>query len=386
MDNGLAEVRTRVSSIARGLRARGAEVDGVVVDNETTLHASHFVQNPGSYAAIQADPRWPALADSLGLPRRFADPTWGSSLYFDWTSKLAGRFDQALNSAVYMPMREVFPSVQCSNYCSGPITPTAAWPDVHGHLDKRTTAGFGTHDSEEFYGWTTPARAQRTAGSAETSDPWRAFRVEIAKARGMAASSPRPKHAWIGASSWSGESWAKVSLYGSGLWEEMLLQIGMHGIETFLVYSPYLPSASAEETRSRISLVDGDQDRVQLAIAELNQTAGACSSVRTDSPRVDWNSSAVMTGRVIGNETLWRISVSEKNSIAEITFDDGRRIEVQSDAGRYGTWVKLPKAMRPVSVRSSERSSAIDLGTSAAGAASPESSNQSPSRLDRAAR
>jgi hypothetical protein len=352
MDHGISEVRSRVQAIMSGLKSRGAVVDAVVVDNETTLHSSFFIQRPGSFAAIQADPRWPATAASLGLPVKLPDVSWGSDAYFRWNQVMAGRFDRAMNAAVYQPIRNAYPNAACSNYCSGPILPGFAWPDTHGHLDLRATNGFGTHDSEEFYGWTTPNRTRKTTGQSATTDPWRSFRAEMVKARGMFASSARPKHAWIGAKSWPGEEWGRVSLHGSAYWEEMILQLGMHGISTFLLYSPYLPADTAEVTNLRISTVDSDQDRMQGPLDELNDIAGACSDVRVPVPPISWDSQVIISGRRVGSEVLYRVSFESGISSAELGFKDGSTVNVYPDSRGTGTWLKLPasKVLERISV------------------------------------
>jgi hypothetical protein len=350
MDIGIADTRQKVKGIMDGLKARGVVLDGVIVDNETTLHVSHYIQTPGSFAAIQADPRWPALATSLGLPTKFTDINWGSDLYFKWTQVMAGRFDQALNAAVFAPIRSAFPNAVCSNYCSGAIAPGKAWPDVHGHLDLRTTAGFGTHDSEEFYGWTTSNRTSKVTGSLPASAAWRAFRLELVKIRAMRASSSRPKHAWIGAKSWAGEDWGKVSLFGSGLWEEMVLQLGISGVNTYLLYSPYLPGQSKEVTGQRISIVDSDQDRLQNVLAELNEFAGDCSDVCALSPMPSWNDSVLVSGRVSPRGIVWRISFAEEVQSAEVRFSDGEVVVVRPDVGKFGTWLTRAVSKRIITV------------------------------------
>ena len=350
MDRGIVETRARVLAIMTGLKSRGVDLNGVIVDNETNLHVSHFIQAPGSFDAIQSDPRWPALASSLGLPVQLPIISWGSDLYFKWTQVMSGRFDQAMNAGVYEPIRSIYPQAQCSNYCSGAIRPGSAWPDLHGHLDVRETRGFGTHDSEEFYGWTTPNRTNKTMGAKLCSEPWRAFRAEVMKVRGMFASSSRPKHAWIGASSWPGETWGKVSLYGSDYWDETVIQLGMHGINTFLLYSPYLPGSTADVTSQRVSLVDSDQDRMQMILGELNQFAGACSDIRVKSPAVGLNDRVIIGGRTDGTQIVWRISFERSVDSATLRFADGSTLTVQPDQGRLGTWLTLSAARLPVAV------------------------------------
>jgi hypothetical protein len=91
MDNGIATVRARVQGLMRRLVSLGAPIDGIVLSNETTLHAACFLGRDGALAAIQNDPRWPALARSMGLPTTIVDMDWGTDKYFQWTERMSGR-------------------------------------------------------------------------------------------------------------------------------------------------------------------------------------------------------------------------------------------------------------------------------------------------------
>jgi hypothetical protein len=260
------------------LRQLGAPVDGVAVDNETTLHAASFLGRGGALAAIQADPRWPALAKSMGLPAQITAMSWGSDLYFLWTERMAGRFDAAMNQAVFQPIRAAYPNALVSNYCSNRVSAAFASPDVNGHLDRRSTAGFGTHDNHEFYGWSAPAKIARFAGIDPVDQSWLSFRAEVHRIRGMNASSARAKSAWIAARSWPGEPWGPVAFAGTAMWDELVLQLGMHGVRQFLEFSPEAAGMSAQD-----NLVQRASDRAALdaLLGELDENVGGAGSGTT---------------------------------------------------------------------------------------------------------
>ena len=114
MDAGIAMVRARVQTAMQRLKALGAPIDGIAIDNETTLHAANFLGTPGSLAAIERDPRWPALASSMGLPLRVSDMSWGSPVYYLWTERMAARFDAAMNAAPW-PLTGITPVLSDPN-------------------------------------------------------------------------------------------------------------------------------------------------------------------------------------------------------------------------------------------------------------------------------
>jgi hypothetical protein len=335
IDRGVQTVRTRVGAAMQRLKQLGASVDGVAVDNETTLHAAHFLSNDGSLAAIQSDPRWPALAKSMGLPAQLTGMSWGSDLYFLFTERMAGRFDAAMNQAVFQPIRAAFPNAVVSNYCSNRVTAAHASPDVNGHLDRRASAGFGTHDNHEFYGWSAPAKIARFAGVDPVNQSWLSFRAEVHRIRGMNASSHRAKSAWIAARSWPGESWGPVAFAGTALWDELVLQLGMHGVRQFLEFSPEAPGMSSHE-----NLVQRASDRAALdaLLAELNDTVAGAGAGFLTSQQPSWNDRVIATGRIVGERVVWRFSFAEGVKGVTVTMDDGTQVYLSPDEDRRGTW------------------------------------------------
>jgi hypothetical protein len=335
IDRGVHTVRARVGAAMQRLKQLGASVDGVAVDNETTLHAAHFLSHDGALAAIQSDPRWPALAKSMGLPAQLTGMSWGSDLYFLFTERMAGRFDAAMNQAVFQPIRAAFPNAVVSNYCSNRVTAAHASPDVNGHLDRRASAGFGTHDNHEFYGWSAPAKIARFAGVDPVDQSWLSFRAEVHRIRGMNASSTRAKSAWIAARSWPGESWGPVAFAGTAMWDELVLQLGMHGVRQFLEFSPEAAGVSAQD-----NLVQRAADRAALdaLLAELDDTVGGAGTGFLTSQQPSWNDRVIATGRVVGDRVVWRFSFAEGVKGVTVTMDDGTQVYLSPDEDRRGTW------------------------------------------------
>ena len=350
MDNGIAAVKARVTAMVAGLKARGVAPDGFILDNETTLHATHFMGTEGAFAAVQADPRWATLSTQLGLPKDIASPSvmyWGSPAYYKWTDVMSARFDAAMNAAVYQPIRAAFPSAVVSNYMSSRVTSANVSPDITGKLDTYSTAGFGTHDTGEFYGMLTGMRMQAMVGSMNAmgsgaGDAWAAFRLEVHKVRGLMASSSRPKQAWIAARSW-GDAWSEpgiqVGFASSPYWDEMVLQLGMHGISTFLNWNPdaWMESqdASAYNRASDRAALDG-------LLAELDARTGAAVGTSAVLKQPTWDDRVIATGRRVGSQMVWRFSFDEGIDSVQVSFTDGTTATVAPDAGRRGAWFSYP--------------------------------------------
>jgi hypothetical protein len=343
MDNGINTVRARVQSVMSRLKSLGAPIDGIAIGNETTLHAACFLGHAGSLAAIEADPRWPALAQSVGLPLQVSGMTWGSDLYFRWTERMAGRFDAAMNQAVFQSIRAFYPSAVVSNYCSGRLLSQFASPDINGHLDRRQTSGFGTHDNFEFYGWLAHWRIEKARGTAPVDPAWLAFRVEMHKIRGMNASSQRPKHAWIAQRSWQGESWGPVAFDSDPLWDETVLQLGMHGVRQFFELSIEDFGTTREANLERRA---ADRSALDSLLAQLNARVSGSSGGVLTAVQPSWNDQVIATGRRVGDRVVWRFSFAPGVDAVRVRFNDGSEATVIAEEGRRGAWFEHPATVQ----------------------------------------
>ena len=346
MDNGLVAVQSRMQSLVSGLKARGVQVDGFVFDNETTLHATHFLSVPGAFATIQADPRWPALASQMGLPLDISSLSvmyWGSPLYYQWIELMAGRFDNAMNAAVYAPIKAAYPAAAVSNYESAPVTAGHESPDSTGKLDRYATPGFGTHDTGEFYGCLTPMSIAACSSSVVpvAGDPWTALRLQVHRLRGLLASGSHPKQAWVANRSW-GDLWtdgAYVPFASSPYWDEMVLQLGMSGVSTFLDWNSDAWQAGVDPT-----LYNPRADRLVLdgLLGTLNRVVGAASGGIISLAQPSWSDRVLASGRQVGDSMVWRFSFDEGIAGVSVYFSDGTSAMVAPEAGTHGAWLSYP--------------------------------------------
>jgi hypothetical protein len=248
---------------------------------------------------------------------------------------MAGRFDAAMNEAIFAPIRAAYPGAVVSNFNSGRHLRAFASPDVNGHLDRRQTAGFGSHDNFEFYGWSAQRRLDIARGVQPSDEAWTVFRVEMHKIRGMNASSSRSKHAWIGQRSWEGEWYWPVRFASTPIWDELVLQLGMHGVRQFLELSMEDFSVSREvnlERRAR------DRQALDALLRELNERVSGSSGGLLTSLQPSWDDQVIATGRRVGDRVVWRFSFAPGIDAVRVELKDGSEAVITAEEGRRGAW------------------------------------------------
>lgn len=349
MDKGIATVKKRMQRFVQGMRSRGAQIDAFVFDNETTLHATNFMSVSGAWSLIQGDPRWRTLANSMGLPQDISSPSvmyWGSPLYYQWTEKMAGRFDAAMNTAVYNPIVPYYPGARViTNYESYRMVSPFETPDVTGKLDRYDTTGFGTDDSAEFYGLFLPGRleATNTGPLPNAGLQWVALRANIHKSRGIYFANPlRPKDAWISPLHWDVE-WdapgVTAPLIGSAYWAENVLQLAMNGIDTFLYWN-----ADAWLPQQNPALFNTPEDRHALddLLAELNVRVGSTTATTLRLAMPSYADRVIASARQSGSNMVWRFSFDAGIAAAIVYFTDGTTAIIAPEATRPGCWLTYP--------------------------------------------
>jgi hypothetical protein len=352
LDNGITTVRQRVQGFVQGMRARGAKIDGFVFDNETTLHATNFMSVDGAWGLIQGDPRWSSLSTSMGLPYEISSPSimyWGSPAYYLWIQKMAGRFDTAMNTAVYAPIALYYPAARViTDYESYKMVSPYQTPDITGKDDLYDTSGFGTDDSAEFYGLYLPDRipATNVGPMPNAGLPWLALRANVHKSRGIYFSNTlRPKDAWIAPYTWDAE-WdapgVAVPLNHTIYWDENVLQLAMNGIDVFLYWN-----ADAWNPLQDPALFNTPADRKRLndLLSELNARAGGISASNNRTVRLaqpSWSDRVLTSARKVGNQMVWRFSFDAGIASVTVRFTNGTTATIAPEPGRAGAWFTYP--------------------------------------------
>jgi len=321
------------------LLTAGAEIDSLVLDNETDLAADQFFGGNGdNFRAIQADPRFPVLAARLGFSQlNTEDLLWGSTQYRRWSEILLADFDAAHHRAVAEPFLARWPSATVSNYGSAPISQSHPIPDVSGNPSVRGGIGFGTHDSIDFYGLALRWLKLRTFQGVQLNDtPFDMFRMNVHRFRSIASVSTKPMYPWIG--SW-GLGTRQDTEYPSPLslsnyWDENVIHLVMHGCDTLLLFNPraWRPGDDAS-----VFNLPSDQARLHQIVGDLNIRLASATSARwIRLPSLD--ESVIATGRRIAGGTLWRFTFAPGVAGLVIARTDGSLLRVDPEPGHAGAW------------------------------------------------
>lgn len=346
LEQGERAVRQSMEDFFSRLKAAGAAIDALVVDNETDTRAGRFLgSNGANLQAIQNDPRFPALAQRLGFGDLTVDGMWyGTERHRRWDDVVLADFDAAHHRAVAEPFLSRWPSATVSNYGSAPVAREHAIPDMSGHATVRGGNGFGTHDSIDFYGLALQWLERSSFRGVRLDDtPYDMFRMSVHKLRSIDRSSDKPMQPWIG--SWGLGARSERDDYPSPLsmseyWRENVIQLVMHGCDTLLLFNPH--AWRPEHDPAKFNVL-GDQQRLHATVAELNARLGGAGASRWASiPSLEEH--AIATGRVVPGGTLWRFSFAPGVDRVAVARRDGSVIRVEREAGGAGAWVFEPAA------------------------------------------
>jgi hypothetical protein len=351
LTNGIEATRRKVHDYLAAFVSAGGSVDAVVMDNEVTIVAGHFLANGDRHwEAIMADPRFPQLEAELGFSD-LRQIRWGNPEYVRFNQVMGAWFDAALDAAVYQTVREFFPSAQFSNYDSFKCSDQFAFPEISGFREVRDSHGLGSHDCRPYYGRVT-AQMQETAFDDRNKigfSPFGSLLFETMAIRGLSNSSDRPNHAWVAARSWTGdEGWAPTPLARSTHWDELVLQLAMHEVDEFLYWTnvglAYLVYDNNPNImpRNEANNTVEDQRALNGLLRELNEVLGPDAAERVMTGLPDWDDRVIATGRTVGNEVVWRLSFPDGIDRAKVFFTDGTQIIVQCEPGRRGCWFSHP--------------------------------------------
>ena len=348
-ENGIDIVRARVTSFINAFADAGGTLDALILDYETDFWWGLRVgaQGQPGIDAIENDPRFPALAAELGFDdlNLIQDD---NPQYIRWNQVMGGRFDAALQAAVYEPLRARFPNAVVSNYRSFSCDAANPTPWCTGVPDLRTTAGFGSHDARPYYGLISNELADKKPDGTTSrvgNDAFAGLRLQVQHWRATDAASTRPMHAWIaGANNPPDEYPPQVTrtLTNSPYYDEMILQLGASGCDTFLYWNPtsWLPTHNPADW-NRLD----DQVRLDSCLRELNEVLGQTpgAAVATRGPK--FGDQVVASGRQVGDKMVWRFTFSPGINSVIVTFTDGTTTTVTKEANRPGAWLSYPATM-----------------------------------------
>jgi hypothetical protein len=346
-NNGEAEARTAVTRLFNGLKAAGVKtIDALVLDNETTFWAGRYVRADGANtAAIEADPRFPALAKRLGF-NKLNKLAWGGREYNRWNDVVLPDFDAALSRAVIVPFRTIWPKAMICNYGSAPIQARYMTPDMGGLGITYGGTGFGTHNSLSFYGnslhW---IRGAAFAGTKLNDTPFDMFRMNVHRIRAANASSRRAMLPWIantslGLNGEQNEPGNGLGGYASPIantqyWDENVIQLVMHGCDTLLLFNP---AAWRKDQNPAIWNKTEDQARLSGLIDDINARLGTAVGASRWFTLPGLEDRVLTTGRRVAGGTLWRFSFAPGVASVVVSLKSGEVREVLPEEGGVGAW------------------------------------------------
>jgi hypothetical protein len=209
--------------------------------------------------------------------------------------------------------------------------------------------GLGSHDSFPFYGFIFPCTATaRFDGVNEVGgDPFSVLRLEINRLRAMRHSNDRPQMAWVSPKGYdvlqSDPQLAGVQqvMRLSPYWDELALQLGMNGSETFLYWNP--EPYRADQDASVFNRIE-DQRTLNGVLAELNEKLGQDSGGSVYYVQPGFDDRIIATGRDVGDRVVWRLSFAPGVDSVRVFFTDNSSLVIRRETDRPGAWFSHPKS------------------------------------------
>ena len=347
IDNATTIVRDRMIGFMNAFAAAGGQVDAILVDNETDFRWGNQFGSPDQVLAIEADPRFQALASELGF--NDLDQIQGlNEQYQRWNAVMSRHFDAALQFAVYEPIKAKFPNCVVSNYECFQVLPDRSTPWCTGTPDTRYSDGFGTHDTHCYYGLISANLATKKLDAQNPigQDPFAGFRLQIHRWRATDFGSPRPMQAWISPKHNHPSLYdptVALTLNGSPYYDETLLHLGAGGCDTFLYWNP----SAYNETMipAEWNRMD-DQLTVDACLRELSEIYGQAPGATIPLEGPGWGDRVIATGRAVADRMVWRFTFAPGITGVTVRFTDGTTQTISAEANRPGAWFSHPANMQ----------------------------------------
>ena len=354
LTNGIKRSLARIEKFFDEFKAAGGAVDYVIFDNEDNLVAWKVGMN--GLQAIENDSRFKLrYAKTIGF--KVSQIQWGNVYHATWDALMIGIVDAAMSRSAYDPIKKRFPNVRICNYESSVLKKAYASPDCLGRPMWNQSTGFGTDDAPSYYGGAAPTMAAAKFDGVNTigSKPEDLLRFQLNRMRSVIKSSngARSQMPWIAhrqfgnlANWFPGEEYP-FPMSSTMYWDEMVIQLVMHGADTLQVFN-----ADTWDPGADLAMFNPKEDQFALEsiITDLNARLGANPGASRWFTVTGWADKVFATGRILSNGTLWRISFTDDvNSIA-LPLRDGTIKIVTRQEGTAGAWF-FETSTNPITVR-----------------------------------
>ena len=348
MDNGIEATAERVNSILVGIKRAGATVDVLVLDYERG-----FAWDP-RFGSLDNDPRWIGLARELGFEDlRGMDATRVAR----WNEVMGRYFDDAIARSTDQPLQSIFPGARLANFDSfaslpvAPVIGSDGMPFLRASVTDRNGAlvGLGSHDSSPFFGVLLPTTGQQRFDGVNPigQDAFAAARLELHRSRSMRKPAGRSQMPWIAPRSLdAGAMLAKADpdtatpMRSTPYWDEMVLQLGLHGADDFLYWNP----EGSLAPQAPVAALPEDHQALDGLLEELNRTLGQQPGDSMYREQPGFDDRIIATGRDDGESIVWRLTFDPGIESVRVFFTDGASLVVNREANRPGAWIAHPKS------------------------------------------
>ena len=348
MDNGIDATAQRVNAILAGIKRAGATVDVLVLDYERG-----FAWDP-RFASLDNDPRWIGLARELGFEdlRGMDAPRIAR-----WNEVMGRYFDDAIARSTDQPLESIFPGARLANFDSfaslpvAPVIGSDGMPFLRASVTDRNGAlvGLGSHDSSPFFGVLLPTTGQQRVDGVNPigQDAFAAARLELHRSRSMRKPAGRSQMPWIAPRSLdAGAMLAKADpdtatpMRSTPYWDEMVLQLGLHGADDFLYWNP----EGSLAPQAPVAALPEDHQALDGLLEELNRTLGQQPGDSMYREQPGFDDRIIATGRDDGESIVWRLTFDPGIESVRVFFTDGASLVVNREANRPGAWIAHPKS------------------------------------------
>lgn len=315
-DFGIEYTRQIFDDFFREYRDIGGQIDFFVLDAEYFPVNWAFgsditnVTQQAQWAAIQNDPRFGPVAQQLG----FSDLSlvhnyWLHPHYLSWNQFAMRQVADAINRAVFEPMRRYFPDVKMSNWEGFYQTQEYAIPDYNSHNISYCHPGLycgpgshvGTHQARVFYGelgqislvW------NPGGGGLYEATPFNAFRYNANQMRASVLSSDVPVQPWFSPKSYYPHLTQNIGFSNSDYYQELLFHVALSGANEFLYWNH--PSINPWQINHSDRMMDA-------CLKQIGWLTGYNDRRTLVSELSSWTDNHMLTGMVAGGRKVWRMT------------------------------------------------------------------------------
>ena len=245
LNKGVTKVSNYFSDFFKLYSEAGGKLDVFVLDFEQGFSYWHLLDlveknypcDINHYLdAIQNDSRFSAVRDALAIDDLKSIQLWHENdEHLKWLAYTWTHLANYIDSAVYQPLKDYYPSAEFSNYGYYYQSSDYDFPDIYGSFKHRYSAGVhvGTHQSREIYGWMNLPGGTTLAGVDYFATPFNAFRFAVNKLRAMLLSSPVPVSPWV-----AYKGFNQSHLNDNDYYQELIYHILLSGVDYLLYWNP----------------------------------------------------------------------------------------------------------------------------------------------------